>query len=55
VHPRCSAGLNAFIRGDRHCREAGGWLRLAGATGHVERVTELSGVAQVLGYRPETP
>jgi anti-sigma B factor antagonist len=50
-----SAGLNAFIRGDRHCREAGGWLRLTGATGHVDRVIELSGLAEVLGYRPDVP
>jgi anti-sigma B factor antagonist len=50
-----SAGLNAFIRGDRHSRRAGGWLRVTGATGHVRRVIELSGVADVLGYRPDVP
>jgi anti-sigma B factor antagonist len=49
-----SAGLNAFIRGDRVATRAGGWLRLTGAQGHVARVIELSGVLPVLGYRPDT-
>jgi anti-sigma B factor antagonist len=48
-----SAGLNAFIRGDRAATRAGGWLRLTGARGHVARVIELSGVLPVLGYRPD--
>jgi anti-anti-sigma factor len=48
-----SAGLNAFIRGDRIATRAGGWLRLTGAQGHVARVIELSGVTPVLGYRPD--
>jgi anti-sigma B factor antagonist len=48
-----SAGLNAFIRGDRLAGRAGGWLRLTGARGHVARVIELSGVSPVLGYRPD--
>lgn len=47
-----SAGLNAFVRGDRHCAAHGGWLRLARARGHVARVIELSGVYEVLAYRP---
>ena len=47
-----SAGLTAFVRGDRRCTEAGGWLRLAGARGHVARVIEIAGVAEALTYRP---
>lgn len=45
-----SAGLNAFIRGDRRCQRHGGWLRLTGARGHVARVIELSGLDEVLVY-----
>ncbi|HEX7744065.1 MAG TPA: STAS domain-containing protein [Micromonosporaceae bacterium] len=48
-----SAGLNAFIRGDRLSAAEGGWLRLTGAQGHVARVIELSGLHEVLTYRPE--
>jgi anti-sigma B factor antagonist len=48
-----SAGLNAFIRGDRRCAAAGGWLRLTGARGHVARMIELSGLTEVLAYRPD--
>ena len=47
-----SAGLNAFVRADKHCSARGGWLRLVGAHGHVARVMELSGVDQVLAYHP---
>lgn len=46
-----SAGLNAFVQGDKHCAARGGWLRLTRAQGHVARVMELSGVGEVLGYR----
>jgi anti-anti-sigma factor len=45
-----SAGLNAFVQGDKHCAARGGWLRLARARGHVARVMELSGVNEVLAY-----
>jgi anti-anti-sigma factor len=45
-----SAGLNAFVQGDKHCAARGGWLRLARAQGHVARVMELSGVDEVLAY-----
>lgn len=48
-----SAGLNAFVRGDRQCGAHGGWLRLTGARGHVARVIELSGLHEVLAYRPD--
>ncbi|MEV0717429.1 STAS domain-containing protein [Asanoa sp. NPDC050611] len=47
-----SAGLTTFVRGDRRCAEAGGWLRLTGAHGHVARVIEISGVGDSLLYRP---
>lgn len=46
-----SAGLNAFVQGDKQCTARGGWLRLARARGHVARVMELSGVGEVLGYQ----
>jgi anti-anti-sigma factor len=48
-----SAGLNAFVQGDRHCAGHGGWLRLAGATGHVARVLDLSGVGEILAYQAD--
>jgi anti-sigma B factor antagonist len=48
-----SAGLNAFIRGDRQCAARGGWLRLTAAQGHVARVIELSGLHDVLVFRPD--
>jgi anti-anti-sigma factor len=58
-----SAGLNAFVQGDKRCAARGGWLRLDRAQGHVARVLELSGVAEILNYhgaeehpdRPGTP
>lgn len=46
-----SAGLNAFVQGDKQCAGHGGWLRLTRAQGHVARVIELSGVDEVLVYR----
>ena len=48
-----SAGLNAFVQGDRACTARGGWLRVTRVTGHVARVIELSGLDEVLIYRPE--
>lgn len=48
-----SAGLNAFIRGDRLSAGRGGWLRLTGVQGHVARVIELSGLHDVLVFRPD--
>ena len=45
-----SAGLNAFIRGDRRCQPHGGWLRLQHAGGHVARVIRLSGIDHLLTY-----
>jgi anti-anti-sigma factor len=49
-----SAGLNAFVQGDKQCAAAGGWLRLNRARGHVARVLELSGVDEVLAYRADS-
>ncbi|HYN93521.1 MAG TPA: STAS domain-containing protein [Pilimelia sp.] len=45
-----SSGLNAFVQGDRRCTAEGGWLRVTRPRGHVARVLELSGVAEVLAY-----
>lgn len=47
-----STGLTTFVRGNRDCTAKGGWLRLAGAQGHVERVIGISGLLEVLAYRP---
>jgi anti-anti-sigma factor len=46
-----SAGLNTFVQGDRECAAHDGWLRLTGATGHVARVIQISGLDEVLTYR----
>lgn len=46
-----SAGINAFVQGDKHCAARGGWLRLTRAQGPVARAMELSGVDELLGYR----
>lgn len=48
-----STGLTTFVRGNRDCTAHGGWLRLAGAQGHVERVIGISGLLDVLGYRAD--
>ena len=47
-----STGLTTFVRGNRDCTAAGGWLRLAGARGHVARVIDISGLTDALLYRP---
>jgi len=46
-----SAGLTAFIQGDKHCAASGGWLRLTHPEGQVARVMELSGVLPLLQHR----
>jgi anti-sigma B factor antagonist len=48
-----SAGLSAFIGGDRQCAAKGGWLRLTRPQGHVARVIEVSGLRDILVYRPD--
>ncbi|MFI6820874.1 STAS domain-containing protein [Micromonospora sp. NPDC050187] len=47
-----STGIAAFLRGDNACAAAGGWLRLTGANGRVERVLRMTGLAEVLRYDP---
>lgn len=47
-----STGIAAFVRGDNACADAGGWLRLTGATGRVDRVLRMTGLADVLRYEP---
>ncbi|EEP75075.1 hypothetical protein MCAG_05402 [Micromonospora sp. ATCC 39149] len=49
-----STGIAAFVRGDNQAAARGGWLRVTGATGRVERVLRLTGLAEVLGYQPDT-
>ncbi|MGC4806264.1 STAS domain-containing protein [Micromonospora sp. DT233] len=49
-----STGLAAFVRGDNRAAAQGGWLRLTGATGRVERLLRLTGLAEVLAHRPDT-
>ncbi|MBX7266670.1 STAS domain-containing protein [Micromonospora sp. Llam7] len=45
-----STGIAALVRGDSLAAGEGGWLRVTGATGRVERVLKLTGLAEVLGY-----
>ncbi|WP_431976926.1 STAS domain-containing protein [Micromonospora haikouensis] len=49
-----STGIAAFVRGDNRATARGGWLRVTGATGRVERVLRLTGLAEVLGCPPDT-
>ncbi|GAA3761470.1 hypothetical protein GCM10022225_53910 [Plantactinospora mayteni] len=48
-----SSGLAAFVRGDDRAGAVGGWLRLTGATGRVERVLRISGLDDLLRYDRE--
>lgn len=52
-----STGLAAFVRGDNQVAARGGWLRVTGASGRVERVLRISGLAELLGYEgdPDVP
>lgn len=50
-----STGIAAFVRGDNRAAAEGGWLRITGATGRVARVLEVTGLADVLRYDPDTP
>lgn len=45
-----SGGLSAFVRGDDRAGARGGWLRLTGATGRVDRLLRISGLVELLGY-----
>jgi anti-anti-sigma factor len=46
-----STGIAAFVRGENRAAAQGGWLRVTGATGRVERVLRITGLAEVLDYR----
>lgn len=48
-----STGIAVFVRGDNAAAALGGWLRLVGATGRVERVLRVTGLADVFRYDPE--
>ncbi|MFY1702576.1 MULTISPECIES: STAS domain-containing protein [Micromonospora] len=48
-----STGMAAFVRGDNRAERDGGWLRLTGASGRVERVLRVTGLWEVLRYDPE--
>ena len=47
-----STGLSAFVRGDRSCAAAGGWLRLAAPRGSVRRALEITGLIGTLTLDP---
>ncbi|MFD6567956.1 STAS domain-containing protein [Micromonospora profundi] len=49
-----STGMAVFVRGDNRAAADGGWLRLTGATGAVERVLRVTGLAEVLRYQPDS-
>ncbi|MET8232139.1 STAS domain-containing protein [Micromonospora sp. NPDC005298] len=49
-----STGMAVFVRGDNRAAADGGWLRLTGAHGRVERVLRVTGLADVLRYEPDT-
>ena len=49
-----STGIAAFVRGDNLVAADGGWLRLTGATGRVDRVLQVTGLADVLHHGRDT-
>ena len=49
-----STGMAVFVRGDNRAAAVGGWLRLTGATGRVDRVLRVTGLAEVLRYQPDS-
>ncbi|MET8123286.1 STAS domain-containing protein [Micromonospora sp. NPDC005189] len=49
-----STGMAVFVRGDNRAAADGGWLRLTGANGRVERVLQVTGLAEVLHDKPES-
>ncbi|MEU7754258.1 STAS domain-containing protein [Micromonospora sp. NPDC049101] len=49
-----STGMAVFVRGDNRAAADGGWLRLVGANGRVDRVLRMTGLADVLRYEPES-
>ncbi|MER7475423.1 STAS domain-containing protein [Micromonospora sp. NPDC000018] len=48
-----STGIAAFVRGDNRVAVDGGWLRVTGASGRVDRVLQVTGLADVLRYEPD--
>ncbi|SCF23947.1 STAS domain-containing protein [Micromonospora mirobrigensis] len=50
-----STGIAAFVRGDNRAAAEGGWLRVTGASGRVQRVLQVTGLSDVLRYDPDTP
>jgi anti-sigma B factor antagonist len=49
-----STGIGIIMMSAGQVKEAGGELRLAGATGHVEEVLKMTNVNQILGLHPTT-
>ncbi|MCX4390345.1 STAS domain-containing protein [Micromonospora peucetia] len=48
-----STGIAAFVRGDNRVAADGGWLRVTGAGGRVDRVLQVTGLAEVLRYESD--
>ena len=49
-----STGIGIIMMSAGHLKEAGGALRVAGATGHVEQVLKMTNVHQIVGLHPTT-
>jgi anti-sigma B factor antagonist len=49
-----SAGIGIIMMSAGQLKEAGGELRVAGATGHVEQVLKMTNVHQIVGLHPTT-
>jgi anti-sigma B factor antagonist len=49
-----STGIGIIMMSAGQVKEAGGELRLAGATGHVEQVLKMTNVHQIIGLHPTT-
>ena len=49
-----STGIGIIMMCAGQLKQAGGELRVAGATGHVENVLKLTNVGQVVGLHPTT-
>ena len=49
-----STGIGIIMMSAGQVKEAGGELRVAGATGHVEQVLKMTNVHQVIGLHPTT-
>ncbi|MFG1778011.1 STAS domain-containing protein [Micromonospora sp. NPDC049051] len=45
-----STGIAAFVRGDNRVAADGGWLRVTGARGRVDRLLQVTGLAEVLRH-----